>query len=705
MQTIYVLICIIAATLSLGAQEHTTPLYLGGFAGYGVNTHMSNFKALPAIPCCSPGFDEGSGSGLSAGLLAGYQLTHSSSVQLRVGYASLHGSLVRDELIGNTLVLRTGAPFDTTTADIITQHSIDATLHTVFLEPAFVWSPLPRLGVHIGVSGAWLFVAEFRQKEELQSPSTVVFTGSDSRIRNEASGDLPGAASVLLHAVAGVSYDFPISAHATLAPEIRWRAPLNSIADVDWQVGALTVGVALKVDMAEPELMQIRRDTVFQRDTVQQVVAGINTEHIHLVDTKEHIEEERMASLVVQTLTRSEQYRRDVPAPSPHARLAIVGVASTGERTDAPVIIIEETQAQESFPLLPYVFFQRDAADVADSYQHQIQAVGEFDTTHLHFSALAVYDDMLNILAERMMRFPESRIVITGCKSDDESDNTLPQRRAKDVQRYLTSVGGIEAKRIAIQARGLPASPSNTSTADGRDENRRAEITASDPRLLAPIVLRTVERVLTPPELECLPEILSAEPAAWRVTVRAEASGTLLVDTAAAGTPPPIRLKPDGTRLMHDTAVVGVLTVTQNNSSSVIAESRLPLRQLTIARRRNDSTNIEIERFALVLFDYNSTGIDAANEQILEHVRSRIQPQSRVRIIGYTDRTGEGEYNQKLADRRCREVRRLLGFADAETEAIGSSRLLFDNGTPHGRMYSRTVHIVIETPVKRLDGQ
>ncbi len=698
----YLLICIVAATatLSLVAQERTASLSFGGFAGYGINTHFSNFKALPAIPCCSPGFDGGSGSGLNAGLLAGYHFTESSSVQMRVGYGGLHGTLLRDELIGNTVVLRTESPFDTTTANIITQHSIRATLHTLFLEPTFVWSPIRRLGLHAGVSGALLLTADFQQKEQLLSPSTVVFTGSDTRVRNEAAGALPGAASVLLHAVAGVSYDVPIADHAVLAPEVRFRLPLNSIADVDWQVGAVTFGIALKVDIVEREPLQIRRDTVFLRDTVQRVVAGIDTERIYIVDTDVTTTESSDGTLVVQTLVYHEHYSRDIPAVQPKARLTLTGIASNGETTDTPVIIVEEVQTQETFPLLPYVFFRRADAVIDVAYQHQVQDIQHFDTTALQFSALAVYADMLNILTARMHSFPGSKIVITGCRSDDEDDNALSQHRALAVWQYLTTKGGIEPERIAVQSRGLPASPSNTATADGRDENRRAEITTSDPRLLAPVVLRTVERVVTPPELECVPEILSPETANWRLIVKGSESNHILADTTATGVPQPIRLRPDGNALINDTALAAELTVTGTNGLSTVVETRLPLRQLTLAHRRNDSTNIEIERFALVLFGYNSTGINEANEQLLQQIRARIRPQSRVRIIGYSDRTGEGEYNQKLAERRGREVWRLLGLADAELEAVGSDRLLFNNDLPYGRMYSRTVHIIIETPVK-----
>lgn len=685
-----------ATAIPAVAQERV--LYLGGFAGYGMNAHISNFKALPAVPCCSPGFDGGSGSGIGVGVVAGYRFTEKASLQVRAGYAGLHGMLLRDEVIGNTRVRQATVPFDTVTVDIVSQHSIEATLHTLMLEPAVVWTPVNRFNVHAGIAGAVVLRSHFRQKEQLQSPSTVVFTESGSRTRNEAAASIPNGAPVLWYAVAGASWDATVAPHTVLSPEVRLHFPLNNLASVDWSVLRLSAGVALSVDIIShpPEL---RRDTIWQRDTVQRVVLDAVAESVELIDETLYTALDSVPPYAL-TVVRRERYRRTSPAERPVAALGLAGIDADGEYTTTATIVVEEVQAQESFPLLPYVFFQRGAADLNASFQRTVRAVSEFDTTELQFSAFAVYANMLNILAARMHKFPDATIVITGCRSDDEDTPDLAERRARAVQHYLQSAGGIDSSRIAVKWRGLPASPSNTTTEDGRAENCRAEITVSDSRLLAPMALRTVERTATMPALECLPRVVSSDYTSWRLVVKSANSKTVLIDTVSSGEPAPIRLQPSAHALLSDTALVGAYTITARNGLVGFAESKLLLQRNTVARRRNDSTNIEIERFALVLFDYNSTGIDDANELILQHVRSRIQPDSRVRIVGYTDRTGDADYNQKLAERRCRQVYRQLGFSDAEIEAVGSSRLLFDNNSPHGRMYSRTVHIVIETPVR-----
>lgn len=703
MKILAVLLLIVSVPM-LRAQEREPVMNLGGFAGYGLNTHTSSFKALPGVPCCSPTFEGGSGNGLSAGILAGLPLSSGTQIQLRLGYEGLHGTLLRDELIGNTLVQSSTAPFDTSTVDIITQHSMDATLNVVFLEPTFVWSPLQRLGLHIGVSGALLLTKNFRQKEELQSPSTVVFTGTESRVRNEAAGAIPDASLLLFHAVAGVSYDLPISSAAVLAPEVRMRVPLNSIAGVDWKVGALSFGTAFKVNIFAPEPLRYEQDTILKRDTVQQVIADIEVGRVRLLRTDESTNEERVGSVVHHTIVRNEYYVQELPAPRLDVALAVSGITRDGKKTEIPVVVVEEVLTQESFPLVPYLFFERNGTSL-EPVQRQMTKSANFDTTALRFSSLAVYADLLNIIGARMQRFPASSIVITGCNGGEEENNnrTLSEQRAEEVKRFLATVWNIESKRITIKTRDLPAHPSNTAMEDGRAENRRVEISSLDDRLLEPIVLRTIERSVTPPVLVCEPEIPAATAATpWQLVVVREQD--VLLDTAGVGIPPVVHWRPNGAALAGDSLFTARLTTTDEYGRTATAEQRILLRQITIARDRNEGQEVRIERFSLVLFDFNSTEIDRSNLRQLEQIRQRIRSGSQVRILGYTDRTGETEYNKKLAARRCREVQRLLGVSDAQIEAVGSDRLLYDNELPAGRMYSRTVHIIIETPVEKSDG-
>jgi hypothetical protein len=51
----------------LFSQEDAPRNRYGIFGGYGLNSHIADFKRLPDCPSCSPGYKDGSGSGLSFG--------------------------------------------------------------------------------------------------------------------------------------------------------------------------------------------------------------------------------------------------------------------------------------------------------------------------------------------------------------------------------------------------------------------------------------------------------------------------------------------------------------------------------------------------------------------------------------------------------------------------------------------------------------
>ena len=102
-----------------------------------------------------------------------------------------------------------------------------------------------------------------------------------------------------------------------------------------------------------------------------------------------------------------------------------------------------------------------------------------------------------------------------------------------------------------------------------------------------------------------------------------------------------------------------------------------------------------------MLFDHNSAELDKKNVDIINTIKSFISPNSKVIITGYADITGEKLYNQELTRKRCLEVQKKLDIPDSRTDIIpmGSNILLYDNDSPQGRSYSRTVQIQIETPI------
>ena len=111
------------------------------------------------------------------------------------------------------------------------------------------------------------------------------------------------------------------------------------------------------------------------------------------------------------------------------------------------------------------------------------------------------------------------------------------------------------------------------------------------------------------------------------------------------------------------------------------------------------------EKYALILFDFDSDAISVDNEEIVTKIVSRIKEltQATAEIVGHTDNIGKEEYNIKLSERRALSVYRLLGAIFGEEAAnrirhhgVGPYEPLYNNATPEARAFNRTVTITLE---------
>ena len=111
-----------------------------------------------------------------------------------------------------------------------------------------------------------------------------------------------------------------------------------------------------------------------------------------------------------------------------------------------------------------------------------------------------------------------------------------------------------------------------------------------------------------------------------------------------------------------------------------------------------------IEKYALILFDYDSAEIKAQNATILDRVVKRIKelPEAKVTIVGQTDIIGKEDYNVLLSERRAKAVYQNVIDSDIPMpERIvfrgnGPYNPPYDNATAEGRSFNRTVTITIE---------
>ena len=111
-----------------------------------------------------------------------------------------------------------------------------------------------------------------------------------------------------------------------------------------------------------------------------------------------------------------------------------------------------------------------------------------------------------------------------------------------------------------------------------------------------------------------------------------------------------------------------------------------------------------MEKYALILFDFNQSDINENNKEIIDRIVARIKeiPSAAVSIVGHTDTIGPEAYNLDLSTKRAKAAydHILAGGVPAGEnityEGIGPRDALFDNELPEGRALNRTVTVALE---------
>ncbi len=271
------------------------------------------------------------------------------------------------------------------------------------------------------------------------------------------------------------------------------------------------------------------------------------------------------------------------------------------------------------------------------------------------------------------------------------------------IRTYLVDVWGIDKSRISVNARILPEKHANVESEDGRVENRRVDIAASDPAILETVEFRDRDRSVDPKEIIFAVSVEGGEDiVGWDIDVAQR--GINLYKDEGLGIPKEIVWKTEGERRPKLEEPIAVnLNVRNDKGQRKNLTDAIPVELITVQKAKGMQEGGKlIERYSLIVFDYNSAKLNESNQRVMDIVRSRVQPDSKVRIMGFADRTGDPEYNRKLATRRCEEAKNVLAVRDDQVtiEPVGSDRLIYTNDVPEGRSYCRTVQIEVETPIR-----
>lgn len=653
---------------------------IGTFAGYASNYHYTSTNIFCCPECGT--FSDGAGSGMALALFG--ELPLQSMLKEWLG----EGSLQIEAIGAIGLSERGGAFGEAVTAELPVQdpatkqyvplerkHSYDATMRYMTYDLGLKVIPYPEIPVYLSAmvnfSTAVGDAARYVQSEEILAPNGVLYPETNTVDREVGRGAISNLRSPF-GVIGSLGYPVPLGDHLTAAPEVRYYYPLSSVTTTNnWRISSLQAGISIRYSI--------------EGEPVEAPVPPVRNEPL---------------------IVRSE--------PAPPAPIPPLVVPASARSID-----VVETIVTETFPILPYVFFDSASANLPERYarleEPEKRSFRENALSRMISSdnkkSLEAYYHLLNIIGSRMVKNPAATLTISGTTDGREVEkprqSALARDRAETIKAYLVDAWGIAPSRLTLATLSTPAHPSTDAVQEGLQENRRVELSSSSDVVLGPIVYeRFREHVIEPSAVPLAVQNKGQEITGWRMTINAR--DTVVFDERGSLAPiAPIEWKLDqraarilASRLGENDSVTGVFTST--NSLSQITSSRF---SLPASSRLNP---YELSRLSLIVFDFDDASIHQANRRkIQEFTRRSIYPSSSVRITGSTDDIGERDHNQELSEARAKSVNTVIlsEKSDANVisvQGVGSNKMLFTNELPEGRYYCRTVMIEVETPLETL---
>ncbi len=651
----------------------------GVFGGYNLNMHRANFLNLPGITKRTDDkfpFGNASGGGFTAGALVEIPFSDKLALSLRAAFSTNNAELQAPEPQRIGVLSADGS--SVTFFDGQIGYSITPTLTNVVFEPLLAITPfdgaLANLRFLAGVRAGLYLSPKYVQVEKLLQPSdaTALFQNG-SKERNSVSGDIPNAQAFNLSAVAGIGYDIPIpigeqSAALIISPEVLYSYNFTPVVTgLSWNVDVLRAGVSVRYMLPIPPVPPPPPPP-------------------------------------------------PPPIPKLEAHVQAFGIDTLGVESSLVKIRIEEFVSRQLYPMLGFVFFDANSSAMLEKYNRYKKDVGSFDDEVDNFSQrfynsdmMKVYYDVLNIIGNRMKDKPKTKITLIGCNDNsgsEEGNLSLSYQRALTIRKYLTDIWDVDTSRVGIKVRNLPELPTKSvDSVAGSQENRRVEIQTDFKELLEPLL---VYDTLAACSIQKIRFKLSskAEAGYAKAKLRSVQGSKELTIYQSPGKDEDSYVWNIADDFVHlprtEEEMVFTYQVTDTRGEAVEDDGNVPVEQVTIRKKRaNKVKDRTVDTYRLISFDFNATGVGERNGKIIkEFIKPNIAANSRISVVGYTDRLGNGDLNQRLSDGRSKSVADAIGNNGKITSfGVGARKPLYNNETPEGRFYNRTVEVRVETVV------
>ncbi|MBL7999801.1 MAG: OmpA family protein [Candidatus Kapabacteria bacterium] len=623
------------------AQSQSSPLQVGVLGGLNFNFHQPSITT-PDARTAYQYTTSALGLGGAFGLGFNYPLSTDIGLGIRLGYNNLSG-----DIKSNTKQ----------SVDTIANRTLKSSLSALEFTPMLYFPNLITNNLY-AMAGLELGIPIAMTASSSTDSTIAGFTRSSST----ASADIPDAPLRIGLAI-GAGYDIALgeSGATHLQPEISFRLPFSKVSS----------------------------NTAFSTWTVPQLRVGVN---------------------LFFDLAQSENPKRDTNNYSPYAEPTIKRVLAfndKGDSIDVRTVKVEDIQYSELYPLVPYIFFTSNGKKVDSMLViPQKKESGEAtDITTLN-DAVKVNYTILDIVCTRMKKYEQAKLTVIGTNDGktEAKNKALAKERAEQVRDYLVNCG-VATDRITVVARDLPEKASSSNVPEGIAENRRVELRSETPEILEPVVSRLeLERIADPDVLEFIPEVRTSDPIInWKLEL--QQAGRTLREIPGLGDAKPVRwaIRP-GELSDKQVQIDYAYTVENARGATKTYNGSIPVDYISSIRKKQEKlADRTVNKFSLILFDFDSDVLTPENQRILEQkVQSAIKYNSVVKIQGYTDRIGDDKYNKTLSERRAKSVMNALKakYPDVrfETVGFGETKQNFDNEVPIGRQLNRTVQIIVETP-------
>jgi outer membrane protein OmpA-like peptidoglycan-associated protein len=683
---IFLLLIVALPLYSQSEQKDSVPADLPYIIGiYGGGVYIWNQTELPVLPCEGDCGNYRDGSDLSyyAGIRIGYEIIKDFIFSdFRIYYESRPLALS-----AQTSPYEVLDPASNQYVPLVREHTIEGDLQYMSLDLGVAINPFKlfpqtaHIPIYFRISvdaGQALMGKYYDNYEEIISPNGITFPDGQKKHLVE-SGEMSDA-QVVFGAIISIMADIKISDNIYFNPEISYRKGLNSVVTNNtWNTDMLRAGIGFRW--------------------------ALNAETF--VDPEPEIEPEPEVEELLpepEIFTSDDLDQEDEEDANSDDNKYIISMKTYP-------LEISETIVTQTFPLLPYIFFDSSRVEVRDVYTSGNTDIRSFDEMKLPKETLGIYYHILDIVGARMKANENSKLTITGMTDGNEIEDDkirllLAEKRAESVRKYLFDKWNIENNRLIVKHRDLPAKATTIDQIEGRQENRRAEIYSDTPTLLAPVVHSKFIEYKAPVNYLVFDVDLRSAGSVkqWQMKIY---SGDELIaeqtDDSAPGRSIRFPLKREILSKFASAAEKNTMFRSELTVEMSDGQAETNVTEFKVSKYCN---KFEVGRLNLIVFDFDKSDISEFNQHMVtDFITSSIYDNSYTKITGSTDRLGEKEYNKRLSESRAVSVReyikRLVPLVKIdEVKGIGASNLQFDNDLPEGRFYCRTVLIEVKTPVE-----